>query len=78
MGHAMRFLLYNIRYGTGGKPRRLPFGGYLARTHNRLPLLIDFMRRLDPDVIGPNDLFGGTYADQIIASLTSNVLSPLE
>ena len=26
---------------------------------------------MDPDVIGPNDLFGGTYRDQIIDSLTA-------
>lgn len=26
---------------------------------------------LDPDVIGPNDLFGGVYADQIVESLES-------
>lgn len=57
----MRFLLYNIRYGTGGQRRRLPISGYLGMTHNKLPSLIEFMRKVDADIIGLVEVDTGSY-----------------
>lgn len=60
----MRFLLYNIRYGTGSGPhfhRLLPGMGYLRRTGPRLESLIDWFRELDPDVIGLVEVDVGSY-----------------
>ena len=57
----MRLLLYNIRYGTGGKVRRLPISGYLGRTHRNLEELIGFIRPLDPDIVGLIEVDAGSY-----------------
>lgn len=57
----MRLLLYNIRYGTGGKARRLPISGYLGRTHQNLSALIDFIKPLDPDIVGLIEVDAGSY-----------------
>ncbi|NQU40071.1 MAG: endonuclease/exonuclease/phosphatase family protein [Lentisphaerae bacterium] len=57
----MRLVLYNIRYGTGGRGRRLPVSGYLGRTHRTLDDLIGFIRPLDPDIVGLIEVDAGSY-----------------
>ena len=56
----MRFVLYNIRYGTGGK-RMMPWEGYLGNTEKNLDIIIDFFRQLDPDLIGLVEVDSGSY-----------------
>lgn len=56
----MRFVLYNIRYATGGR-KRLPWGGYLSRTHRNLAELTAFLKSLDPDFIGLVEVDAGSY-----------------
>ena len=51
----MRFLLYNIRYGTGGGWKfhfPLPFSGYLKKTHKKFSTLVNFITSTNPDIIG--------------------------
>lgn len=57
----MRLLLYNIRYGTGGKSARLPWSGYLRRTGDTLAEIVGFLRGLNPDVIGLLEVDAGSY-----------------
>ena len=60
----MRFLLYNIRYGTGAEARfhrPFPGMGYLRRTEVRLDQLIDWFREQDPDIIGLVEVDMGSY-----------------
>ena len=57
----MRFLLYNIRYGTGGKPILFPWSGYLRRTATNLDDIIGFMKPLDPDIVGLIEVDAGSY-----------------
>lgn len=71
----MRLLLYNIRYGTGGR-RRPPWSGYLSRTDGNLAAIIRFVQSLDPDVVALVEVDAGTYrtnrrnqAQQIAAAL---------
>lgn len=56
----MRFLLYNIRYATGGH-RRPPWSGYLKRTGRNLKALTDFIKPLKPDVVGLVEVDAGSY-----------------
>ena len=51
----MRFLLYNIRYGTGGGWKfhfPLPFSGYLKKTHKKFSTLVNFITSTNPQIIG--------------------------
>ena len=60
----MRFVLYNIRYGTGADWRfhlPVPMSGYLRRTHNNLKQITDFFHSLDPDIIGLIEVDSGSY-----------------
>jgi endonuclease/exonuclease/phosphatase family metal-dependent hydrolase len=57
----MRFLLYNICYGTHGNQRKLPLLGILGRTRDHLDEIIEFIRPLDPDVIGLIEVDNGSY-----------------
>lgn len=57
----MRFVLYNIRYGTGGKMTRFPLSGYFGRTHQHLGTLSGFLSELCPDVIGLIEVDSGSY-----------------
>lgn len=57
----MRFLLYNICYGTHGNQKKLPFLGLLGRTQNHLDEIIDFIDDVDPDVIGLIEVDNGSY-----------------
>lgn len=57
----MRFILYNIRYGTGGNMNRFPLSGYIGRTGKHLEEVIHFLRESDPDVIGLIEVDAGSY-----------------
>jgi endonuclease/exonuclease/phosphatase family metal-dependent hydrolase len=60
----MRFLLYNIRYAAGiGKRFHLPvpYSGYLKRTNGNLSQIIEFVREVNPDIIGLLEVDSGSY-----------------
>lgn len=57
----MRFLLYNICYATHRNQRRIPLLGMLGRTRSHLNEIIDFIRPIDPDVIGLVEVDDGSY-----------------
>ncbi len=57
----MRFLLYNICYGTHGNQRKFPLLGMLGHTHDHLAEITEFIRPLDPDVIGLIEVDNGSY-----------------
>ena len=57
----MRLVLYNIRYGTGGKMNRFPLSGYLGRTTRHLDTLARFLNDLHPDIIGLVEVDAGSY-----------------
>lgn len=52
----MKFVLYNIRYGTGGKVIYggfLPYiTGYLSGTENHIKTIGEFLKKENPDVVG--------------------------
>jgi len=56
----MRFVLYNLRYGTGGK-RRHPWSGYFRRTSRNMEKIISFLRNLEPDIMGLVEVDAGSY-----------------
>jgi endonuclease/exonuclease/phosphatase family metal-dependent hydrolase len=63
MKESFRFLLYNIRYGTGSGWRfhaPLPFSGYLRKTQKNIPELIDFIKSQNPDIVGLIEVDGGS------------------
>lgn len=57
----MKFLLYNICYGSHGNQRKLPLLGMFGRTHDHLDELTAFMKSVDPDVIGLVEVDNGSY-----------------
>jgi endonuclease/exonuclease/phosphatase family metal-dependent hydrolase len=57
----MRFLLYNIRYATAHKRPRFPWSGYFRRTSSHLDRIIEFIRPLDPDLVGLVEVDGGSF-----------------
>ena len=57
----MRFLLYNICYGTHGNQKKFPLLGMLGRTHDHLDEIIDFIDDVDPDVMGLVEVDNGSY-----------------
>lgn len=56
----MRFLLYNIRYGTGANRGKL-LDGYLGRTAHNLEAITEYIRATDADIVGLLEVDGGTY-----------------
>jgi len=70
----MRFLLYNIRYGTGANMNRFPLSGYIGRTGRHLEEIIRFIQESQPDVMGLIEVDAGSYRSgrknqaQLIAS----------
>ncbi len=65
----MRFLLYNIRYGTGtGWDYHLPFpfSGYLRRTRKNLKKIGEFVKSERPDIIGLVEVDNGSYRSEKI------------
>ena len=61
MGEEMRFVLYNIRYGTGGKRVHSPLNGYLRRTGKNFERIAQFLHDLNPDVAGLVEVDAGSY-----------------
>jgi len=57
----MRFVLYNIRYGTGGGKIHFPLQGYLKRNGKTLEKMGDFLHELNPDVVGLVEVDAGSY-----------------
>ncbi len=57
----MKFLLYNICYGTHGNQKKFPLLGLLGRTHDHLDEIIDFIDGVDPDVMGLIEVDSGSY-----------------
>lgn len=57
----MRFLLYNIRYGTGGNMNRFPLSGYFRRTDRHLDKITSFLQEHAPDIIGLIEVDSGSY-----------------
>jgi len=57
----VRFLLYNIRYGTGSRQPKMPWSGYFSRTSGHLQEIIGFIKPLEPDIIGLVEVDGGSY-----------------
>jgi len=57
----MRFVLYNIRYGTGGKKIYLPWRGYLRHTGKNFERITQFLHELNPDVAGLVEVDAGSY-----------------
>lgn len=59
-----RFLLYNIRYGTGSGGWRfhapVPFSGYFRKTEKAFPEIASFIRSCDPDMVGLVEVDGGS------------------
>ncbi|MCD4781324.1 MAG: endonuclease/exonuclease/phosphatase family protein [Candidatus Omnitrophica bacterium] len=63
----MRFLLYNIRYGTGSEWHfhlPFPFSGYLRSTHKKFSHLIDFVESVNPDILGLLEVDSGSVRFQ--------------
>ncbi len=63
----MRLLLYNIRYGTGiGRRFHLPvpYSGYFKRTNGNLGQIIEFIKLVNPDIIGLLEVDGGSYRSE--------------
>jgi endonuclease/exonuclease/phosphatase family metal-dependent hydrolase len=52
----MRFVLYNIRYGTGPKMHQ-----YLRTSHKNLERITNFLRQLEPDLVGLVEVDHGSY-----------------
>lgn len=58
----MRFLLYNLRYGTGSGGRlHLPWSGYLSHTNANLLNIITFIREQKPDIVGLTEVDAGSF-----------------
>jgi endonuclease/exonuclease/phosphatase family metal-dependent hydrolase len=57
----MRFLLYNIRYGTAARRPRTLVSGYLRRTVDHTESIIRFLREIDADIVGLLEVDGGSY-----------------
>ena len=60
----MRFILYNIRYGTGDKTCRMPWSRMLRRTRRNLNDLTNFLRSLQPDLVGLVEVDAGSYRSE--------------
>lgn len=63
MKETYRFLLYNIRYGTGYGWRfhtPVPFSGLLKNTQKNIPGIIEFIKSQNPDLIGLIEVDGGS------------------
>jgi endonuclease/exonuclease/phosphatase family metal-dependent hydrolase len=60
----MRFLLYNIRYAAGiGRQFHLPvpYSGYLKNTNCNLKKIVDFIKPINPDIIGLVEVDIGSF-----------------
>jgi endonuclease/exonuclease/phosphatase family metal-dependent hydrolase len=57
----MRLMIYNIRYGTGGKRMLFPWSGYLRKTAKNLHEMAAFIGAEDPDIVGLLEVDEGSY-----------------
>lgn len=60
----MRFLLYNIRYATGNGGRfhfPFPYAGYLRHSHATLQQILEFIKSVQPDIMGLVEVDGGSF-----------------
>ena len=57
----VRFVLYNIRYGTGDSPFSFPWSGYMRRTVKTTHRISAFLKELRPDVVGLVEVDFGTF-----------------
>jgi len=63
----MRFLLYNIRYAAGiGRQFHLPvpYSGYFKHTNGNLKNILDFIKSVNPDIIGLVEVDSGSFRSQ--------------
>jgi endonuclease/exonuclease/phosphatase family metal-dependent hydrolase len=63
----MRFLLYNIRYAAGiGKRFHLPvpYSGYFKHTNGNLKKILDFIKSINPDIIGLIEVDSGSFRSE--------------
>lgn len=63
----MRFLFYNIRYGTGHGPGYhlpFPFSGFFKKTGSKLEEIAAFIRSVNPDIVGLVEVDSGSYRSQ--------------
>ena len=63
----MRFLLYNIRYAAGiGKQFHLPvpYSGYFKRTNGNFKKILDFIKSVNPDIIGLIEVDSGSFRSE--------------
>jgi len=63
----MRFLLYNIRYAAGiGKNFHfpVPYCGYFKHTNGNLKKILDFIKSVNPDIIGLIEVDSGSFRSQ--------------
>ncbi len=60
----MRFLLYNIRYAAGNGGRfhfPFPYAGYLRRSRDNFDKILEFIKSVQPDVMGLVEVDGGSF-----------------
>ena len=63
----MRFVLYNIRYAAGiGRKFHLPvpYCGYLKHTNGHLKKIMDFIKALNPDILGLIEVDSGSFRSE--------------
>lgn len=63
----MRFLLYNIRYAAGiGRQFHLPipYSGYFKHTNWNLKKILDFIKSVNPDIIGLIEVDSGSFRSE--------------
>ena len=60
----MRLIVYNIRYGAGiGRRFHLPvpYSGYLKPTNGHFGKIVDFIKSVNPDIVGLIEVDFGSY-----------------
>lgn len=60
----MRFLLYNIRYAAGNGSQfhfPFPYAGYLRRSGDNFDKIREFIRTVNPDLLGLVEVDGGSF-----------------
>jgi len=60
----MRFLLYNIRYGTGDRRFLFPWSGYFRNTTANLNEIVQFIGSVDADIIGLVEVDAGSIRSE--------------
>jgi endonuclease/exonuclease/phosphatase family metal-dependent hydrolase len=65
----VRFLLYNVRYGTGSGPRfhlPVPYAGFFKRTTCNLECIVSFIDSVKPDIVGLIEIDIGSFRSENI------------